>query len=68
MRFGLDDGKVAPSTRSVEAFGITRERVRQIEVKTMAKLRRPERSTPAAGIPRRPRSDGAPTEAVPAGC
>ena len=50
MRFGLEDGKVATLDEVGKAFGITRERVRQIEVKTIAKLRRPERSTPLRGF------------------
>ena len=50
MRFGLEDGKVATLDEVGRTFGITRERVRQIEVKTMAKLRRPERSTQLRGF------------------
>ena len=42
MRFGLSDGKAATLEEVGREFGITRERVRQIEAKTMAKLRRPE--------------------------
>lgn len=41
MRFGLDDARPATLEEVGKAFGITRERVRQIEVKTIAKLRRP---------------------------
>ena len=44
MRFGLDDGKPATLEDVGKAFGVTRERVRQIEAKTLAKLRHPMRS------------------------
>jgi RNA polymerase primary sigma factor len=50
MRFGLGDAKPATLEEVGRAFGITRERVRQIEIKTIAKLRRPERSTPLRGF------------------
>jgi RNA polymerase primary sigma factor len=42
MRFGLGGTRVATLEEVGREFGITRERVRQIEAKTMAKLRRPE--------------------------
>ncbi len=42
LRFGLDDGKVRTLEEVGKAFGVTRERVRQIEAKTLAKLRRPD--------------------------
>ena len=42
LRFGLDDGKIRTLEEVGKAFGVTRERVRQIEAKTLAKLRRPE--------------------------
>jgi RNA polymerase primary sigma factor len=42
MRFGLDDGKIRTLEEVGKAFGVTRERVRQIESKTLAKLRRPD--------------------------
>ncbi len=45
LRFGLDDGKVRTLEEVGQAFGVTRERVRQIEAKTLAKLRRPETAT-----------------------
>ena len=45
MRFGLDDAQPATLEEVGKAFGITRERVRQIEVKTIAKLRRPDSSS-----------------------
>jgi RNA polymerase primary sigma factor len=42
LRFGLDDGKIRTLEEVGRAFGVTRERVRQIESKTLAKLRRPD--------------------------
>lgn len=45
MRFGIESGKPATLDEVGRSFGITRERVRQIEVKTIAKLRRPERAS-----------------------
>jgi RNA polymerase primary sigma factor len=42
MRFGLDDGKIRTLEEVGREFGVTRERVRQIESKTLAKLRRPD--------------------------
>ncbi len=42
LRFGLDDGKIRTLEEVGKAFGVTRERIRQIEAKTLAKLRRPE--------------------------
>ncbi|HSS67136.1 MAG TPA: RNA polymerase sigma factor [Nocardioidaceae bacterium] len=44
MRFGLTDGQ--PKTRDEigKVYGVTRERIRQIESKTMSKLRHPSRS------------------------
>lgn len=44
MRFGLDDGRPATLEEVGRRFGVTRERVRQIESRTMAKLRHPLRS------------------------
>jgi len=44
MRFGLDDGQVRTLEEVGREFGVTRERVRQIESKTLAKLRQPLRS------------------------
>jgi RNA polymerase primary sigma factor len=40
LRFGLDDGKIRTLEEVGREFGVTRERVRQIESKTLAKLRR----------------------------
>ena len=42
LRFGLDDGKIRTLEEVGTEFGVTRERVRQIESKTLAKLRRPD--------------------------
>ncbi|MBV8950368.1 MAG: RNA polymerase sigma factor RpoD, partial [Actinobacteria bacterium] len=41
LRFGLDDGQVRTLEEVGKEFGVTRERVRQIESKTLAKLRHP---------------------------
>jgi len=43
LRFGLDDGKVRTLDEVGQAFGVTKERVRQIEAMTLSKLRRPEK-------------------------
>ncbi len=42
LRFGLEDGKIRTLEEVGKAFGVTRERIRQIEAKTLAKLRRPD--------------------------
>ncbi|RRD36316.1 RNA polymerase sigma factor [Leucobacter sp. OH2974_COT-288] len=44
MRYGLGDGITKTLDQIGETFGVTRERIRQIESKTMAKLRHPSRS------------------------
>ncbi|MEZ5141072.1 MAG: RNA polymerase sigma factor RpoD [Acidimicrobiales bacterium] len=44
MRFGLDDGQARTLEEVGREFGVTRERIRQIESKTLAKLRHPHRS------------------------
>jgi RNA polymerase primary sigma factor len=46
LRFGLDDGHMRTLEEVGREFGVTRERVRQIESKTLAKLRKPTRSAP----------------------
>ena len=44
LRFGLDDGQMRTLEEVGKEFGVTRERIRQIESKTLAKLRHPIRS------------------------
>jgi len=44
MRYGLKDGKVRTLEEVGQAFGVTRERIRQIETKALRKLRHPGRS------------------------
>ncbi len=46
LRFGLDDGHIHTLEEVGRAFGVTRERVRQIETRTLAKLRHPMVSAP----------------------
>jgi RNA polymerase primary sigma factor len=45
LRFGLEDGQAHTLEEVGKAFGVTRERVRQIESKSLAKLRQPLRSS-----------------------
>ncbi len=45
LRFGLDDGHMRTLEEVGKEFGVTRERIRQIESKTLAKLRHPMRSS-----------------------
>jgi RNA polymerase primary sigma factor len=44
LRFGLEDGQIRTLEEVGREFGVTRERIRQIESKTLAKLRHPTRS------------------------
>jgi RNA polymerase primary sigma factor len=44
MRFGLTDGQAKTLDEIGKVYGVTRERIRQIESKTMSKLRHPSRS------------------------
>ncbi len=44
MRFGLDGAQAKTLEEVGKEFGVTRERIRQIEAKTLAKLRHPQRS------------------------
>jgi RNA polymerase primary sigma factor len=44
LRFGLDDGQIRTLEEVGREFSVTRERIRQIESKTLAKLRHPTRS------------------------
>jgi RNA polymerase primary sigma factor len=46
LRFGLTDGQPRTLDEIGQVYGVTRERIRQIESKTMAKLRHPSRSQP----------------------
>jgi RNA polymerase primary sigma factor len=43
-RYGLHDGQTRTLEEVGKEFGVTRERIRQIEAKTLAKLRHPQRS------------------------
>ena len=44
LRFGLTDGQPRTGDQISRVYGVTRERIRQIENKAMAKLRHPSRS------------------------
>ena len=44
LRFGLVDGQPRTLEDVGKKFGVTRERIRQIESKTLSKLRHPSRS------------------------
>jgi len=50
MRFGLDDGKVRTLEEVGNHFDVTRERIRQLETKALAKLRHPARSKRLEGF------------------
>ena len=45
LRYGLEDGKMHTLEEVGAQFDVTRERIRQIESKTLAKLRHPSRSS-----------------------
>ena len=49
LRFGLSDGRPHTLDEIGRVYGVTRERIRQIEAKTMTKLRHPARSQPLRG-------------------
>ncbi|MNN33079.1 RNA polymerase sigma factor SigA [compost metagenome] len=44
LRFGIDDGRTRTLEEVGKEFGVTRERIRQIEAKALRKLRHPSRS------------------------
>jgi RNA polymerase primary sigma factor len=50
LRFGLKDGRPRSLDEIAQRFGITRERIRQIETRGLEKLRHPERSARLAGF------------------
>jgi RNA polymerase primary sigma factor len=50
LRYGLEDGRVWTLEDVGKKFGVTRERIRQIEAKTLAKLRHPMRSQQLRGF------------------
>ena len=52
LRFGLDGGQAKTLEEVGREFGVTRERIRQIEAKTLAKLRHPQRSQRLPRVPR----------------
>lgn len=63
LRFGLEDGHPRTLEEVGREFGVTRERIRQIESKTLAKLRHPSRSSKLKVISRireRPDRPGCP--------
>jgi len=49
LRFGLLDGRPRPLEEVGREFGVTRERIRQIEAKTLSKLRHPSRAQTLRG-------------------
>lgn len=50
MRFGLKDGQPRTLDEVAQTYGITRERIRQIESRSLSKLRQPIRSSRLAGF------------------
>jgi RNA polymerase primary sigma factor len=49
MRFGLVGGRPHTLDEIGQVYGVTRERIRQIEARTMSKLRHPSRSRTLQG-------------------
>jgi len=54
MRFGLEDGSEHTLDEVGQVFALTRERIRQIEVKALCKLRHPSRSSKLRAFLERP--------------
>ena len=50
LRFGLKDGQPRTLDEVAQSYGITRERIRQIEARSLSKLRQPVRSSRLAGF------------------
>ena len=50
MRFGLKDGQPRTLDEVAKCYGITRERIRQIEARSLIKLRHPNRSQRLVGF------------------
>ena len=50
LRFGLKDGQPRTLDEVAQTYGITRERIRQIEARSLSKLRQPIRSSRLAGF------------------
>ena len=61
LRFGLTDGQPRTLDEIGQVYGVTRERIRQIESKTMSKLRHPSPLAGPAGLPGLAATEGAPT-------
>jgi len=49
LRYGLEDGETKTLEEVGKMFGVTRERIRQIEAKALRKLRHPSRSQKLRG-------------------
>ena len=62
LRFGLDDGRQRTLDEVAQLFGVTRERVRQIEAKALRKLRHPNRSRRAPAPPPAAKVERIPTK------